>query len=141
MMKILLAVDGSEFTTRVLEGAMALDKQLHDDPEYVAFTVVIAIPAYAASFLDFDTVADYYREESEKVLDPVVAFAKKHKWKFSTSYASGHAADEITKFAEAEKPDLIIMGTHGQSMLKNVILGSVSSGVLARCSFPTLLIH
>jgi len=33
------------------------------------------------------------------------------------------------------------MGTHGHSSLGNVILGSVASGVLARCKVPVLLIR
>jgi nucleotide-binding universal stress UspA family protein len=33
------------------------------------------------------------------------------------------------------------MGSHGQSALGNVVLGSVASGVLARCDVPVLLIR
>ena len=56
-------------------------------------------------------------------------------------YAHGPAAEEIAAIGEAEKVDLIVMGTHGHSSLGNVILGSVASGVLARCKLPVLLIR
>ena len=36
--------------------------------------------------------------------------------------------------------DLIVMGTHGHSSLTNLVLGSVATGVLARCKIPVLLI-
>jgi nucleotide-binding universal stress UspA family protein len=39
------------------------------------------------------------------------------------------------------QPDLIVMGTHGHSALGNVVMGSVATGVLARCKAPVLLIH
>ena len=56
-------------------------------------------------------------------------------------YAHGPAAEEIAAIAEAEKVDLIVMGTHGHPSLGNVILGSVASGVLARSKLPVLLIR
>jgi nucleotide-binding universal stress UspA family protein len=56
-------------------------------------------------------------------------------------HAVGHAAEAIASVVDAEKPDLIVMGTHGHSALGNMLLGSVASGVLARCQVPVLLIH
>jgi nucleotide-binding universal stress UspA family protein len=75
------------------------------------------------------------------VLQPVSRFAEQKGWKVRVVHHQGHAADAIAAFAEAEKPDLIVMGTHGHTALGNVILGSVASGVLARCKTPVLLIR
>ncbi|WP_280156486.1 universal stress protein [Piscinibacter sp. XHJ-5] len=47
----------------------------------------------------------------------------------------------MAAFAEAESPDLIVMGTHGHTALGHVVLGSVASGVLARCKAPLLLVR
>jgi nucleotide-binding universal stress UspA family protein len=33
------------------------------------------------------------------------------------------------------------MGSHGHSALGNIVLGSVATGVLARCTVPVLLIR
>jgi nucleotide-binding universal stress UspA family protein len=33
------------------------------------------------------------------------------------------------------------MGTHGQSALANMVLGSVATGVLARCKLPVRLLR
>jgi len=55
--------------------------------------------------------------------------------------ATGHAAEAIAAVADAGEPDLIVMGTHGHSALGNVLLGSVATGVLARCRAPVLLVH
>lgn len=40
-----------------------------------------------------------------------------------------------------QKHNLIVMGAHSRSSLANVILGSVTTGVLARCTMPVLLIR
>jgi nucleotide-binding universal stress UspA family protein len=47
----------------------------------------------------------------------------------------------LTTLADAERSDLIVMGTHGHSAFGSAILGSVASGVLARCKVPVLLIR
>ena len=46
----------------------------------------------------------------------------------------------ITEYATKNNADLIVMGTHGHSALGNLVLGSVATGVLARCKVPVLLI-
>jgi len=53
----------------------------------------------------------------------------------------GHAAEAIAVFARAEQQDLIVMGSHGHSWIANVLLGSVATGVLARCNVPVLLVR
>lgn len=75
------------------------------------------------------------------MLRPVKRFAEQNGWNFYASHAAGQAADAITEVADAERPDLIVMGTHGHSALADVILGSVGNGVLARCKLPMLLVR
>lgn len=99
------------------------------------------IPARVALVLPRSTIYDYYRDEAEEVLRPLRKFADHQGWKVREAHATGPAAQAITVFAEAEKPDLIVMGTHGHSSLTTMVLGSVASGVLARCKVPVLLIH
>ena len=140
-MKILLPVDGSHHTKRMLSYIAAHDELLGRGHEYLVFTAIASIPAYATRFLDRATVDGYYVEQAEQVFAPVQAFADQQGWKVRVAQARGPAAEAIATIAEAEKVDLIVMGTHGHSSLGNVILGSVASGVLARCKVPVLLIR
>jgi nucleotide-binding universal stress UspA family protein len=39
------------------------------------------------------------------------------------------------------KFDLVLMGSHGRSALKNVLLGSVTAGVLSESAVPVLVVH
>lgn len=52
----------------------------------------------------------------------------------NTHVLIGYSADEIHSFAEQQKADLIILGTHGRSGLK-LLLGSTANAVLhgAKC--------
>jgi nucleotide-binding universal stress UspA family protein len=125
-MKILLPVDGSEYTRRMLAYIAAHDELLGKGHGY----------------LERGVLDDHYREQAEQVLAPVKAFAAQNGWTLRTAWQAGHAADAIAACADSEKPDLIVMGTHGHSALGTMLLGSVTSGVLARCkTAPVLLIR
>ena len=140
-MKILLPVDGSEHTKRMLSYIAAHDELLGPGHEYTILTVVAPIPAYATRFLERGTVDGYYDEQAEQVLKPVRAFAGQKGWTIRVAHTQGHAAESIAARAAADKTDLIVMGTHGHTALGNVVLGSVASGVLARSKVPVLLIR
>lgn len=57
-------------------------------------------------------------------------------WQITTQIAVGSPRRELIHQADECKPDLIVMGSHGHSMLGRLVLGSVSQGVLtdAHCS-------
>lgn len=140
-MKILLPVDGSEFTKHMLSHLAAHDELLGAGHDYLVLHAVPPLPPHAARFLDRESLDAYYREQSEHVLSPVRKFVEQQKWNAGFAHRSGEPAETIASFATAEKVDLIVMGTHGHSALGNVLLGSVSNGVLARCKIPVLLIR
>jgi len=51
---------------------------------------------------------------------------------------TGMPADEIVRFAEEENVDLIVMGTHGRTGLRRLLLGSTAEAVLRRAPCPVL---
>jgi len=53
----------------------------------------------------------------------------------------GHVAESIAKLAEEGKFDLVVMGSRGHGDIVNLVLGSVATKVLAKCSVPVLLIR
>lgn len=139
-MKVLLAVDGSDYTKRMLAYLADHGELPGPAADYTAVTVVTAIPPHAARHVDRNTLADYYRDEADKVLDPVKQLAAQSGWKLATVALHGHAPDEIATLAKSGDFDLIVMGTHGHSALGSLMLGSVAAGVLARAHKPVLLI-
>lgn len=139
-MKILLAVDGSASTKRMLATLAAHDEMLRGDNQYTALTVLPPIPPHAAAFLSRASIDGWYQEEAEKVLAPVQAFGKQNAWALDVRYVAGHAGDEIVALCDQGGFDMIAMGTHGHSALGNVVMGSTATRVLARSKKPVLLI-
>ncbi|HEY4663895.1 MAG TPA: universal stress protein [Comamonas sp.] len=141
-MKILLAVDGSPFTKKMLAYLSAHDELITAGRhEYTALTVQPALPPRARAALSKDIVNEYYADESAKVLDPVSKFMAQSGITVNARSEVGPAGETIAKIAEEGKYDLIIMGTHGHGSLGKLVMGSVSTQVLANCSVPVLLIR
>jgi nucleotide-binding universal stress UspA family protein len=140
-MKVLLAVDGSDYTKRMLAYLAAHEELLGAGNLFTALNVTVAIPERVAQFLDKATVDSYGEDDANEVFKPIRAFAQQQQWDFSTAHVQGPASEAIASYARDTKPDLIVMGSHGHSALDSVVMGSTASGVLARCRFPVLLVR
>lgn len=140
-MKILLAVDGSTYTQKMLAYLTSHQEMLGAGQEYTVITVQPLLPARARAALGKEVVDEYYDEESTKILQPVQEFLKTHGVQAQTISKIGPIADTIIHAAQDGKFDLIAMGTHGHGALGRLVMGSVSSQVLAGCTIPVLLIR
>jgi len=140
-MKILVAVDGSVYSKRMLAYLSAHDEWLGGAHEYTVVHVVPAVPPRAAAVLDKAVLTDYYDDEAAKVLKPIRAFMDKRGIDAKYVVKTGHASDAITAVAAKGKFDLLMMGSHGHTALGKLVLGSVATKVMAHCEVPVLLIR
>ena len=139
-MKILLAADGSDCTKKAAAYLMTHQAML-EDGELVVLHVQPALPPRVEGFVGHQTVADYHREESDKVLEPIKAFVARHEVPARTRWVVGRPAHEIVGVAREEGAHLIVMGTHGHGMIGRALLGSVAQGVVAQADVPVLLVQ
>ncbi|NBQ92130.1 MAG: universal stress protein [Betaproteobacteria bacterium] len=141
-MKILLAVDGSPYTKRMLAYVAAHDEWLGAHHAYTVVTVLPAVTPRAAAVLDKAVLKAYYEEEAEKIIKPVRAFFKRQvQAPVEFEVKVGHAAQQIAAATQNTKPDLLIMGSHGHGNLGNLVMGSVATQVMARTTVPVLLVR
>lgn len=52
----------------------------------------------------------------------------------------GHPVEQILETAKREQVDLMVMGTHGRTSLRHVVLGSVAERVMQMASCPVLMV-
>lgn len=140
-MKILLPVDGSSYTKRMLAWLTTHEEWLQAPHEYTVLTVVPLIPPHAASMFPADQLKTYYDDSADAIFKPIRKFTAKHDLATSFISKTGHAPEVISKLADKGKFDLIIMGSHGHSNLMNLVTGSVATQVLARTKVPVLLVR
>ncbi len=140
-MKILVAVDGSSFTKRMLAYLTAHDEFPGAGHEYTVLHTVAPVPPRAAAVLDKATLDGYYADEAEKVFKPIRTFLTRQGLDAKYVHKVGHAGETIAAYAEKGKFDLMVMGSHGHGSLTNLVMGSVATKVLAKCSVPVLLVR
>ncbi len=140
-MKVLLAVDGSAYTKRMLAYIVTHGDWLGSKHQYTVIHCVAAVPHRAAAFLDSAQVREFYAEDADAVLAPVRRFLAKQGIEANYVHRIGSAAANIAKLAQQGKFDLVMMGTQGRGAIGGLLLGSVATKVLSLCSTPVLLIR
>ena len=140
-MKVLLAVDGSDYTKRMLAYLAAHRDLLGKEPEITVYHGLMALPHHAASVVGPAQVRTYQESELEKVFKPIRAFFTQKGVAATFVDRVGPVADGIAAYAEDGRFDLVVMGSHGHGELAGLVMGSVVTRVLARCKVPVLLVR
>ncbi|HEY8245600.1 MAG TPA: universal stress protein [Casimicrobiaceae bacterium] len=141
-MKALLATDGSPHSQNAVEGFVSRFAWFKQPPAVELVTVHPAIPyGRAAAWAGRETVEKYYAEESDAALRGASELLKARGVDFRAVKLVGEAAPEIVKHAQSSGCDLIVMGTHGQTAVANLVMGSVATKVIATSKVPVLLLR
>ncbi|HCB93577.1 MAG TPA: universal stress protein [Selenomonas sp.] len=120
--KILVPVDGSVNGCKAVDEAIFLAEKCKADMDfvYVASNINKDIPSH----LVFDRIWQKLPEDIK---------ASKH-------VETGNIAKAILRVAEAEKSDMIIMGSRGLGLFKGALIGSVSQKVVEESQIPVMVI-
>jgi nucleotide-binding universal stress UspA family protein len=140
-MKILLPVDGSAATARLLDWLAGKTLFGTEEHQIVVLHVVPTLPCPIARGMSAAALADYYSAEAQPVWNFVRGFLKAHRVHATCRSEVGDAAHRISKIAADEAFDLVLMGSRGQGAVASFVLGSVASKVLAHCTAPVLLVR
>lgn len=140
-MKVLIAADGSPYTQRVLDYLAAHPELLGPKHDYTVVHSVLAVPHRAAAYVGAEAVRKFYEDDAEAVFRPIRTFFAQQGIDAKFVHTVSHAGESIAKLAEEGHFDLLVMGSHGHGDLAKLVLGSVVTKVLAKCSTPVLLIR
>jgi nucleotide-binding universal stress UspA family protein len=139
---ILCPIDFSEFSTRAYHHALSLAE--HYRAKLVAeHTVELWRYPYADYVASQGDYAEFCRALREGGKEKLREFVKKHardEIPPELVVHEGIAADCILSFAQAQKMDLIVMGTHGRRGYDRVVLGSVTNRVMRTAPCPVVSI-
>jgi universal stress protein A len=142
MSKILAPVDFSSASAASVNYATALAKTLHS---VVTLLHVNQTPDLMEAIVPGeDRAADvakdraFARERLEKCVRETPGHAGVET---RVVVVRGSPAQEIISFSRKGGFDMIVMGTHGRTGLRRVLMGSVAEAVVRRAQCPVLTIH
>jgi nucleotide-binding universal stress UspA family protein len=141
-MKILLAVDGSSYSTRAVNYIASHLNWFQGDRELHLLHAKTPIPlAHARAAVGSEALENYYKEEAAAALAPAEKLLHESQIPYQATYKVGDVAEEIKAYAEKHNIDMIVMGSHGHGALKKLVLGSVTTKVLAITKVPVLVVR
>lgn len=133
LQKILVPLDGSELSDRILEQVRRL--LVREDAEVTLIRVV------TEASLESETSADAVLASAREHLERVRGSLRAQGARAESDLLVGDPASRINEFASSYAPSLIAMSTHGRTGLMRWVRGSVAERVLRTSHHPLLLSH
>lgn len=140
-MKILMAVDGSAHSKQAIAYVKTHLNFFGKDTTITVVNVQMALPVHVAGRFSKTNIQSYYQDAYEKEMKGIRRALKSAGLEFTEVLKVGVPGDEIADLAKRDKFDMVVMGSHGRSLFRNLVLGSVATKVLAACSVPVLIIR
>ncbi|CDM66056.1 universal stress protein [Pyrinomonas methylaliphatogenes] len=136
LQRILVAFDGSEQSRKAFDLGLEIADRFRAKLLVVS---VIQLPEPATSV----EIAELLDREQEHLLGEMAHLRKRAEEfgiELETHIAAGHPAEQIIRYAEDCRADMIIMGRRGRTRVTRWILGSISERVLRYAHCPVTVI-
>lgn len=136
--KILIAVDSSEYSMKAAKKGLELAHQL---AATVALLFVVDISKTIGNVdagITHEQALVVLKKEAEQTLDELAEmYNGKDVMKFMPE---GKPEEDILKTAENWKADLLVLGTHGRTGLKHLLMGSVAEHLIRHSVIPVMVV-
>jgi len=137
--KIVIALDGSECSKHAANVGIKLAKQLSASVTIVCvMDMSNAISSTAVNGFIDNEMMKAFQDEAQMIVKEIADTNKDVDIK--TQVIEGIPQNTINGVALNEKADMIIMGTHGRTGLKHMIMGSVAEYVIRHAEVPVLVV-
>ncbi|WP_276299312.1 universal stress protein [Halorussus lipolyticus] len=137
--RILVPTDGTD-QAPVVEQALNV-AELADATVHVLYVVDEKALDYQPSESGRKETRNARREEGQQATDEIADEARDRGLEVVTTIEEGTPAETIVGYAEDEKMDMVVMGTHGRSGVDRYVLGSVTEQVVRKSEVPVLTVN
>lgn len=140
--RILIATDGSDKSRKAAEEGIELAKAL--GAQVIALNVVnevVIASAVRQLGSDRNEVETKLKDAGTKAVEDIKAIGAKMGVAVDPIVRIGAPANTVIDVAGAEKVDLIVMGSHGESGAAKLLIGSVVQKVLYWATVPVLVVR
>jgi nucleotide-binding universal stress UspA family protein len=141
VIRILVPIDGSEYSLRALRHVLDTRHEYRDPIELHLLNVQLPVASGAVKmFISAQQLKDYYRDEAEAALKEARALAQTASVVFQHHIGVGEPAAIIAGYAKEKECRQIVMGTHGRGNLAGALMGSVATKTIHLSPVPVLLV-
>jgi len=141
-MKILLPVDGSEYSQRAAAYVRRHAGLLAEPPEIHILHVHPPLPyPGVVNVVGKAAIEGYQRDESLAVLAVAEKALEGSRSAPKSSWCVGDVTEQVRRYVESNAIDLIVVGSHGRGAAGSFALGSVTQKLLAALKTPVLVVR
>ena len=150
--KILVPLDGSEHSLKALDVAIQIAKKFGGKITLVHVYSVVGVPSatWESSMVpggvpvmtapDISRLVEASRKAGSRILEDGEQRVRTAKVEVNKLLEEGHTVQEIIRVAKEGNFELIVMGARGISHIREMLLGSVSDGVMHHVVCPVLVV-
>ena len=140
-MRILMPVDVSEYSQAAVAFVASRATLLKQPTDVELINVQYPVSHRVARAAGREIVLSYHEAEAAKALKSAAAALKRAGANAAARYVVGTVAHDLGSIVANDRADLIVMGSHGDTGLKKLLLGSVASTVAVACTKPLLILR
>ncbi|HET6590537.1 MAG TPA: universal stress protein [Candidatus Nitrosocosmicus sp.] len=140
--KIMVCIDGSECSIKAAKKVLAMAKKYRSE---VIVIYISPIPYYLKRLPQYalDDLHSHDVEQMNNWLKDIIILGDEYHVQLKTivKETTTSVVKEIVNSADAEKVDLIALGSTGKSRLDRMLVGSVAQGVMTNAKCSVLIVR
>ena len=132
--RIAIALDLSRADTKLIAYALGQAR------DYTTFVLIHVVESASAKILGGET-ADFETEKDAEKLQAYVAKLEEHGYKATAMLGFRNRTKEIIRLVKESEADMLVIGAHGHTGVKDWIYGATINAVRHGLKIPVLIVH
>ena len=143
--KIMIATDGSDCSRLATDKGIELAR--------LSGGTVYAVHVISTAYLSMD--GDYFmgmnpywesihealKKQGQQAVDYIIGLGEIKGIKVESILLEGNSSEELIRYADEEKMDIVIMGTLGKTGLDRILIGSVAGTLVRHSKVPVMVVR
>ena len=144
--KIMIATDGSDCSRLATDKGIELAR-LSGGTVYAVHVISTAylFPMYGDYFMGmnpyWEAIHEALKKQGQQTVDYIKGFGEINGIKVESILLEGNPSEELIRYADEEKMDIVIMGTLGKTGLDRLLIGSVAGNLVRHSRVPVMVVR
>jgi len=136
--KIMIATDGSECSKLAIDKGIELAR--------LSGGIVYAVYVISTAYLSprdggWELIHEELKNQGQQAVDYIKRLGEVKGINVESVLLEGNPSDELSRYADEEKMDIVIMGTLGKTGLYRMLLGSVAGNMIRHSKVPVMVVR
>jgi len=143
--KIMIATDGSDCSRLATDKGIELAR-LSGGTVYAVHVISTAYLSMNGDYFMgmnpyWESIHEALKKQGQQAVDYIKGLGKIKGIKVESILLEGNPSEELIRYADEEKMDIVIMGTLGKTGLDRLLIGSVAGNLVRHSRVPVMVVR